>query len=358
MYLFKHNGVHCLVDGQYGSTGKGALSAYLAEKAIRGKDILKFGGSIYSGGPNSGHTFYFQDVKHVLKQLPTFSVYAGLNGYNIPIYLSAGAVIDRGILKAEAERYPNLRIFVHPNATIVTDEDRLAESEGYIARVAGTRSGTGEALVRKIRRDPSAIANNSLGNIASNVVIQNHRLKPERNAYFMEVSQGFSLGINSQFYPKVTSRECTVMQGLADARIPPGRLTRTYMAVRTFPIRVGNVDGYSSGDWYADQHETNWKNIGVPEERTTVTNRVRRVASFSMDQFFDACYANDPNIVFVSHMDYLGRDEQLSLMEDLHEAKIRMNKYFGFLLGYGPKVSDIQTEEYLREYQRSDYNPQ
>ena len=344
MELFKHNGVHCIVDGQYGSTGKGALSAYLAEMAIRKGNILKFRGSIYSGGPNSGHTFYFQGEKHVLKQLPTFSVYAALNGYNIPVHLSAGAIIDPKVLRAEADKYPNIPIYVHPNATIVTDADRVSESSGYIARVAGTRSGTGAALMRKIERQPGAIAQNALGQVAANVYIKDILLEPERHAYFMEVSQGFSLGINSHFYPNVTSRECTVMQGLADARIPPSRLTRSYMAVRTFPIRVGDVDGFSAGDWYPDQHETNWENIGVPPERTTVTNRIRRVANFSMMQFEEAVRANDPHIVFVSHMDYLVERDQIRLMEDLHDAKRRLNKYFGFLIGFGPLVADIKME--------------
>jgi adenylosuccinate synthase len=345
MGLFKYNGVHCVVDGQFGSTGKGALSAYLAEIAIKHGHAGKFSGAIYSGGPNSGHTFYHGDEKIVLKQLPVFSVYMRCAGLHIPAYLSAGAIIDRDILRKEAERFPNLQIFVHPNAAIVTDEDRRAEEQGSIAKVAGTRSGTGEALIRKIRRESTAIASHSLGLIAHNVSILNHRIKPERNAYFMEVSQGFSLGINSQFYPKVTSRECTVMQGLADARIPPRHLSRTYMAIRTFPIRVGDVDGYSSGGWYPDQHETNWENMGVAEERTTVTNRVRRVASFSMEQFFEACYANDPDYVFVSHMDYLDREQQISLMEDLNAAKGTMNKYFDFLVSRGPKVSDVLREE-------------
>lgn len=344
MQFFKHNGVHCLVDGQYGSTGKGALSAYLAEKAIRTGAILRFHGSIYSGGPNSGHTSYFQGEKHVLKQLPTFSVYAALNGYNIPVYLSAGAIIDPKVLEAEARKYPNIPVFVHPNACIVTDADRIAESSGYIARVAGTRSGTGEALVRKIRRDPDAVADRALYAMPPNVMLKDHQFEPERYAYFMEVSQGFSLGINSWFYPKVTSRECTVMQGLADARIPPSRLTRSYMAIRTFPIRVGNVDGFDSGGWYGDQHETSWEALGVEEERTTVTNRVRRVASFSMQQFEDAVRANDPTIVFVNFMNYLNRERQINLLEDLHDAKRRLNKYFGFLVGFGPEVKDIKTE--------------
>ena len=258
MALFKFKGVHCVVDGQFGSTGKGALCAYLAEQAIRTSAYMKFSGSIYSGGPNSGHTFYFKGNKHVLKQLPTFSTYLALNDKIVPAYLSAGAIIDRDILQREAETYPNLPIFVHPNAAILTDEDRKAEETGSIAEVAGTRSGTGAALARKILREPNVIADRSLGRLAKNVVLQNHRIKPERNAYFMEVAQGFSLGINSHFYPKVTSRECTAVQGLADARIPARHLALTYMAIRTFPIRVGNVDGHSSGTWYDDQQETTW----------------------------------------------------------------------------------------------------
>jgi adenylosuccinate synthase len=340
MELFKFKGIHCVVDGQYGSTGKGSLTAYLAEKACQ--NDAYFSGAIYSGGPNSGHTFYVDDRKIVLKQLPTFAVYSSLRGHNVPAYLSAGAVIDRDILRTEAEAFPGLQIFVHPNATIVTDEDRKAEETGSIAAVAGTRSGTGEALVRKIRREPSAIANNSLGLIGHNVSILNHRIKSDTKAYFMEVSQGFSLGINSHFYPKVTSRECTVMQGLADARVPPRHLAMTYMAIRTYPIRVGNVDGHSSGDWYEDQYETNWEQLGVTPEITTVTKRIRRVASFSMDQFYEACYANDPNVVFISHMDYLQGEERTQFLEYIKDARNQMNLKFDILTGWGPKVADIK----------------
>ncbi len=349
--LFEYKGVHCLVDGQFGSTGKGALAAWLAHQAYHhfGKAHY-FDGVIYSGGPNSGHTCYYGDEKIILKQLPTFAVYLSRMGVKMPVYLSAGAIIDRDILKKEAELYPDVRIFVHPNAAIVTDEDKKAEETGSIAHVAGTRSGTGMALVNKILRKPDAIAGNSLGHIGHNVVIQNHRLKPEQHAYFMEVSQGFSLGINSQFYPKVTSRECTVMQGLADARIPARMLAKTYMAVRTLPIRVGNVDGHSSGNWYGDQVETEWEVVGVEPERTTVTNRVRRVATFSVDQFYDACYANDPDFVFVSHMDYLNRQVWGTFMRNLRDARHQMGKYFEFMLGFGPKVKDIMTEEELGEY--------
>lgn len=345
MKLFRSNGVHCVVDGQYGSTGKGALAAYLAEQAFQDKHY--FSGSIYSGGPNSGHTCYFEDTKIVLKQLPTFAVYSSMRGVIMPVYLSAGAVIDRDILKKEADMYPRIPIFVHPNAVIVTDEDRKAEETGSIAAVAGTRSGTGEALARKIRREPNALAGASLGLLAHNISVQNHRLKPEQNCYFMEVAQGFSLGINSHFYPKVTSRECTVMQGLSDARIAPRHLSMTYMAIRTYPIRVGNIDEYTSGNWYTDQFEIDWDELGVEPELTTVTKRIRRVATFSMNQFYDACYANDPNVVFISHMDYLNRENQRNFMEDLNSARINMGKNFRFIGSFGPKVTDVRKEEQI-----------
>lgn len=347
--LFKPYGVHCVVDGQFGSTGKGALSAWLSEQAFINAsygfhDRFSFAGSIYSGGPNSGHTCYFNEKKIVLKQLPTFSVYMSHHNLILPVYLSAGAVIDRDILKKEAEEYSDIPIFVHPNAAIVTDEDRKAEETGSIAEVAGTRSGTGEALVRKIRREPSAIARNSLGSVATNVVLLDHRIKPEEKSYFMEVSQGFSLGINSQFYPKVTSRECTVMQGLADARIPPRHLARTYMAIRTYPIRVGNVDGHSSGDWYNDHEETTWDKIGVEPEITTVTKRIRRVATFSVEQFNEACYANDPDFVFISHMDYLNSDDLNLFMDNIENVRDNMTKYFELILGHGPKIEHVERE--------------
>ena len=352
MSLFTHRGIHCVVDGQFGSTGKGALTAWLAEQLFRqGTYLPNFQGAIYSGGPNSGHTSWFGDEQIVLKQLPTFAVYLYKHGVILPVYLSAGAVIDCNILREEANRYPRLPIFVHPNAAIVTEENKESEKKGTIAQVAGTRSGTGAALAQKILRDKHAIALNSLGNIAPNVMLQNHRLKPEQHSYFMEVAQGFSLGINSHFYPKVTSRECTVMQGLADARIAPRHLTRCYMAIRTFPIRVGNVDGYSSGDWYEDQEETSWERLGVQPELTTVTKRIRRVATFSMTQFYEACYANDPDFVFISHMDYLNHNSQMDLIESLSYARQHVDKGFDFIIGRGPKVSDISLHINGEDYE-------
>jgi adenylosuccinate synthase len=340
--LFERTGAHVLVDGQYGSTGKGVLAAWLA---FQNGDWTDTGwkGVISNAGPNSGHTFYHQGEKHVLKQLPTFAVASYLLGNIMPVYLSAGAIIDPEILTLEALKYPGIPIFVHPNAAVITPHDKYSEADpaGSIAAVAGTRSGTGMALARKVMRDPSAVFSAVWPHdTVANITCMAHAIDASQDRYFVEVSQGFSLGINQPFYPKVTSRECTVSQAIADAGIPPRHVVKTYMSVRTYPIRVGNVDGHSSGDWYPDQHETSWEELGVEPELTTVTKRVRRVASFSQDQFEDAVRTNDPDFVFLNFLNYPGSDFALDCVKMMRDDA---NRWYDIIGGYGPHLDGVKV---------------
>jgi adenylosuccinate synthase len=333
-----------MAGGQYGSEGKGLLAAWLAERAV--EENIPFNGVITSAGPNSGHTSYFGDRKIVLKQLPTFAVHMSLRGWHIPVYFSAGSVIDAEILVSEHNAFQDIPIYIHPCATVVLEKDRVAEHDasGSIFAVAGTRSGTGAAIARKVRRDISAIYYN-----------YSQRLFPyyesivdlDYHPYFMEISQGFSLGLNeAKFYPNVTSRECTFMQGMADSRLPPTYYKRGYLAFRTYPIRVGNSDGFSSGDWYQDQQETTWDAIGVPVEYTTVTKRVRRVATFSWNQFKDSVTANAPTHVFLNYMNYLHTKEQLEFYEKHRQVRnVSLGENYKFIFGHGPRVEQVNDQD-------------
>lgn len=343
--LFADEGYHVLVDGQFGSTGKGALAAWLAQKSyIAG---VKFDAVISNAGPNSGHTFYnAKDQKVVLKQLPTFAVALADYGLAVPVYLSAGAVINPVILRAEAEAFPHIPIYVSPQAAVISAEDIAWEAKDDVySKVAGTASGTGRALQRKINRDPTAV----FGDWADKFYLPNNvrlgGLHPSSHfdglRRFVEVSQGFSLGINGQFYPKTTSRECTVMQAIADARIPPRAVAHTYMSMRTYPIRVGNTAVGESGGWYPDQTEVTWDDIGQEPELTTVTKRVRRIATFSNVQFYEAMQANDPTHVFLNFMNYLNENQQERLIATLTRVRDGSPRWFDLYFGYGPRVGDI-----------------
>jgi adenylosuccinate synthase len=344
---FTEGGVHVLVDGQFGSTGKGLFASFLAERAA--KSNTKFTGVLSNAGPNSGHTFYGPDgEKIVLKQLPSFAVASQLWGAEpIPVYLTAGAIIDPAILIHEALKFPSIEIHVHENAAVITDAEKMAERTGTVAAVAGTRSGTGHAIANKVLRNPKSVFSWHFENTAWQYPpnIKVYRNTPQMGSdlrYFMEVSQGFSLGLNSEFYPKVTSRECTVMQAIADARIAPYWVNRTYMVVRTFPIRVGNVDGFSSGDHYDDQYETSWQELGVEPELTTVTQRVRRVFTWSDQQFEEAVTANRPDFVLLNFMNYIKDPrEQARFKDRVDNVGFRAAVDFTTLYGWGAKNDDI-----------------
>jgi adenylosuccinate synthase len=349
--LFADKGVHVVVDGQFGSTGKGALCAWLAAEAI--KQGVKFDAVVSNAGPNSGHTFYHNGEKHVLKQLPTFAVASHLMGVTVPVVLSSGAIINLDTLETELKKYPDIPVAISATAALISREDVDSEHSGTVAAVAGTRSGTGAALARKVLRDREAVIKHS--DRVRDLVKNNDVTVSDMGGYptpqspfgsrtFVEVSQGFSLGINQRFYPKVTSRECTVSQALADAGLPPRSVSKTYMTLRTFPIRVGNVDGHDSGGWYYDQEEISWSDIGVAPELTTVTQRERRIATFSDFQLRLALLANDPDWVFVNFLNYLENDSTRSQFLTRIRGTIKNDrKEIGIIEGYGPSSDDIRT---------------
>lgn len=346
--FFASKGVHVLADGQFGSCGKGALASWLALQAANESKV--FAGTITNAGPNSGHTSYFEGQKIVLKQLPTFAVHSALRGWTHPVYFSAGAIIDLTQLAIECEKFPGIPVFIHPQAAVLQISDRKMEHHiPSIAAVAGTRSGTGYALVRKIQREPNAVYYTFPAKSRKWPMCGEYA-PPNKHSYFMEISQGFSLGLNSPFYPKVTSRECTFAQGFADARMPLTSYVRGYLAFRTYPIRVGDVDGYSSGSWYPDQREINWKDIGVEPEITTVTGRVRRIATWSWQQFDDAMNANHPTHVFLNFMNYLGspqRQDFIGAHTGVRYERLESgHTSYSFIYGFGPYVKDITDDIY------------
>lgn len=344
MRELQRKGLHVLVDGQFGSTGKGLFASYLAQQSIN-MDIV-FDCCVSNAGPNSGHTFYRGDRKVVLRQLPSFSVYNYLSGYIVPVVLSAGAVIDKAVLKEEANLFPDLPIYIHPNAVVISEEDVLSEQSGTIAKAVSTMKGTGAAIARKIMRDPSAVAKyheNELMGLSSNISIkdlsEDTRLLSVDGRVFMEISQGFSLGINSKFYPNVTSRECTVAQGISDASLSPKSLSSVYMVIRTFPIRIANNGDNSSGGYYGDQDELSWSDIGVEPELTTVTKKPRRIFSYSHEQVKEAIQTNSPDVILINFANYLKSPEELdSIVRGIVNQSIRPSIY----IGSGPMIKDVK----------------
>jgi adenylosuccinate synthase len=328
------DGVHFIVDGQFGSTGKGALAAVIARAGRQSIEIYAT-----NAGPNSGHTAVVGANKIVTTQIPVGAAVARiLPGPRFETYLTAGAIINAAMLQHEVEKYGVVPT-VHPCAAMITSGHVALEQENGSSKIAGTAKGVGAVLADKVNREGNLWGRQDTWYGYSGVLDMNE------GCILHESAQGFSLGVNeARFAPATTSRECSVQQALSDARIPLSRVRKVAMTLRTYPIRVGNTMKGYSGDYYEDQKETSWEELGQPEELTTVTKRVRRVFTWSWTQFIDALRTNEPDLLNVNFMDYLPvgeREPFIKKMIACYRQTLPHKKDPIVLCGFGPEIDQM-----------------
>ena len=329
-----NSGCHFIVDGQYGSTGKGALAAVIARAGRKSIEIYAT-----NAGPNSGHTAVVDGKKIVTTQLPVGAAVARItNGPQFDVYLTAGAIIYPAMLQHEVEQFGVVPT-IHPCAAIIESKHLDQEQSNGSSRVAGTAKGVGAALDDKINREGNLWGRQDSWYGYSGVIDLTDR------CVLHESAQGFSLGINDpRFAPFTTSRECTLQQAMSDARIPISQVRKVAMTLRTAPIRVGNTQVGYSGDFYEDQKETSWEELGLPEEYTTVTKRVRRVFTWSWIQYAEALKVNEPDLICVNFMDYLKQDEREPFIKHMVEEYRRILPHKArpvVLCGFGPEIDHM-----------------
>lgn len=339
--------INITIDGQFGSTGKGLLNSVIAEK-----DDTPIDFAISNAAPNAGHTYDVGKGKKTVYHLPV----SGVLRTNSTIYLCAGSIIDPEVLAKEITDFNvDGRVVVHPRACILLPEHKHAESDpnSGATKLASTQKGVGAALADKIRRSGGLrTAGEYYSSNEIKVIDLDAELLSGKTA-LMEVPQGFGLSVNHGLsYPHCTSRDITVASALNDAGVHPKHLGRTYLSLRSFPIRVGHIyDEHGvkigdSGPFYADSDERGWEELGLEPELTTVTKRVRRVATFSWTQYKAAIKMLQPDLVFLNFCNYFANEAHF------REVAVRMeqmnNQVWGnnghrpeYWFGFGPHVDDV-----------------
>lgn len=343
--------LHIITDLQYGSTGKGLLAGYLAEK-------LQPDTIVTAWSPNAGHTYMDSDnLKFINTALPNGIVSKNLKR----ILLGPGSVINPGMLQIEMDQYAgyiyNVDIMIHENAAVVTQEHRDAEAQ-YMYGIGSTMKGVGEAVVEKIRRRPMSniIARDAFVSTPFESMVVSasvyDKAVDDAEIAILEGAQGFSLSINQGFYPYTTSRDCTTHQLLSDCAIPWRRhrhqFTKVYGCARTYPIRVANrfdVSGKqigTSGPCYDDQKEIGWVQLGMEPELTTVTKLPRRIFTFSKQQLMDAVRMNGVDEIFLNFVNYINLDtdpEAMALKDYFRVVHIAGSTITH--MGIGPTFNDV-----------------
>lgn len=341
-----------IFDGQFGSTGKGLAGAWVGEHN-------HIDWATTNASANAGHTSIIDGQPVVLFHIPSTFLTARLNGHP-KIYINAGAIVDIDVLEREIEELGirHAEIVVNPNAAIILPQDKEAEQDRTSSqtKIASTQKGVGASLARKIRRDGPNLGQfieETYRKVPFQVsTVSLNKEMQEGAAVVVEVPQGFSLSINSSgFYPYTTSRDCTLQQGMSDAGVAPRLFYKSMAVLRTFPIRVGNIMegdrqlGFS-GSVYPDQRETSWAELGLPEERTTVTKRVRRVFTWSDKQYEHMLRHSMPDIAFLNFANYNNRTRNEAIANQMKAIEKRLGVSALHFYGYGPASDDIS--EYIK----------
>lgn len=300
--------VDVLVGGEFGSEGKGHIAYHLAPEY----DIL-----VRVGGPNAGHRVIWADgTKYTHRSLPS-----GTLAGDARLFIGPGAVLnvdlgEENLLKEIADCQVDVeRLHIDPQAMIISAADQRAEQK-LVKSIGSTGQGGGAATARRIsRRDDVRLARDvpELRPYTRRLIselLEEAYARQER--ILLEGTQGTGLSLYHGYYPHVTSRDTTVSGCLAESGIPPGRVRKVVMVCRTYPIRVMDPEGKTSGPM---SREVQWSDIaersGIPVESLeeaevgSVSGNLRRVGEFDWSLLRRASVLNAPTDIALTFADYL-----------------------------------------------------
>jgi adenylosuccinate synthase len=280
---------------QFGSEGKGAIADQLTRASMAGDNVV----AVRVAGPNAGHTVYgicpsdcVSDAEHMFHgewighpwKLRTVPVSAVCNR-EADLVIAAGSEIDRSVLLDEVAALDlagynvSGRLRIDSQATVLEPRHIRAEVvDGIQKRLGSTAKGIGAARADRLWRYATLWGDdmNSVENTADFI----RTCLSQGATVVIEGTQGYGLGLHAGNYPQCTSSDCRAIDFLAMTGISPWEHVvgqfEVWLAARVRPIRVAGNSGPLKG-------ETTWADLGLPEERTTVTKKVRRVGEWDAE---------------------------------------------------------------------------
>ena len=335
-----------LVGGQYGSEGKGAIAAHVANE---------YQVHVRVGSPNAGHTIYWQDAKHVMQSIP-----CGWINPNAKIVIGRGALLNMKQFMKELvhimEYYPDFlnRLFIDPEAGILDEKFHIMEggTEGEMhKRIGSTGEGVGPARVARINRDKNEF--HQFKDIAEEYGLEKclcentpkflADLQNDGQNILIEGTQGSGLSLLHSHYPYCTSIDTNAAGIISEVGIAPSRVTDVLMVVRTYPIRVAGNSGYMKNEITWDELNARMGKEITPE-KTTVTKKVRRIAEWDDELFGQSCLLNAPTQIALTFADYI--DPELYNVDDLEKlaANTKLSEFIK-VHGMGNLIKYVGTGE-------------
>lgn len=315
-----------VVGGQYGSEGKGAIVAHIANE---------YQVHVRVGSPNAGHTIYWRGEKHVMQSIP-----CGWINPDAKIVIGRGALLNMKQFMKELvhimKYYPDFlsRLYIDAEAGIL--DEKFHEQEGGVygemhKRIGSTGEGVGPARVARINRDPEQFRQfkdvaEEYGLeycLAHNTPKSLYEWQKGGDNILIEGTQGSALSLLHSHWPYCTSIDTNAAGIISEVGIAPSRVTDVLMVCRTYPIRVAGNSGPM-------EYETTWEELAaktggyIKPEKTTVTKKVRRVAEWDDNLFEQSCILNAPTEIALTFADYIDPDIAGCTEDDILDKSPRL----------------------------------
>jgi len=339
--------VDVLLGLQWGDEGKGKVVDYLAPKY---QVVARF-----QGGPNAGHTLEFDNIKHVLHQIPS-----GIFREDIINVIGNGVVLDPIIFKKEIASLEGFQLdltknlYISKKAQIILPSHRLLDAALENAKgkdkIGSTLKGIGPAyqdkigrhglrvgdvlspnfeekyhkLVAEHRRKLSYFEEVSLLDEAENEFLEavallktfkivdseyliNQQIK-DRVTVLAEGAQGSLLDIDFGSYPFVTSSTTIASGACTGLGVAPRNIGNVYGIFKAYCTRVG------SGPFPTELHDDVGERLRKKgNEFGATTGRPRRCGWLDLPALKYATMINGTTELFMMKADVLNEFEEIKV---------------------------------------------
>lgn len=339
--------VDVLLGLQWGDEGKGKIVDYLAPKY---KVVARF-----QGGPNAGHTLEFDNIKHVLHQIPS-----GIFRQDIINIIGNGVVLDPIIFKREIESLKKFNLdltknlYISKKAQLILPSHRLLDVAYEKAKgkdkIGSTLKGIGPAYQDKIGRHGLRVGDVLAENFNEKYekLLEEHRRKlsyfgedqniSENQAEFFEAvellktfkivdseylinqkireditvlaegAQGSLLDVDFGSYPFVTSSTTIASGACTGLGVAPRNIGNVFGIFKAYCTRVG------SGPFPTElEDETGEKLRKSGNEFGATTGRPRRCGWLDLPALKYTVMINGATELFMMKADVLNDFEEIKI---------------------------------------------
>ncbi len=278
-----------IVDLQYGDSGKGKITHYLA-KTRTYTHVIR-----YNGGANAGHTIIHEGKKFVTHQIPA-GVFWGIRSV-----IGPGCVLDPVQFFKELDELKEGgvdtagNIFIAKNTHVITEHHKTEDSKDE--RIGTTKRGNGPAYRDKYGR--TGVRAESVPELAPYLIDLYEEFHKSGTPVEIlgEGAQGFGLDIDWGDYPFVTSSHCMVGGAILNG-IPPHAIREVWGSAKIYETYVGAKK--------FEPDEPVFKKIReIGEEYGATTGRARQVNWLDFDLLERAIRLNGVTHLVFNKIDVL-----------------------------------------------------